>query len=164
LVGLPVYFCLVTAIILYYSAKNIKLGNLVLITILAVLFWINIKPVQVLADLQKPLWEGDAAVYRNQVAVVDYVYKQSSGKHFEFIAYSPAVFAYPYDYLFSWYGPKRYHYAPTKGHEKLFFVIIEPDFQHPTLLRDWLKLREKDGKIIKEQKVKGGVIVQTREH
>ena len=142
-------------------------GNLAKISLAFLLFgllWINIKPIQVIADLQKPLWEGDASVYRNQLTALDYIYRQAAGKKFEFIVYSPAVFAYPYDYLFSWYGPKKYHYAPTKGHEKLFFVIIEPEFQRPTLLRDWLKIREKDGKIIKEQNIKGGIIVQTREH
>lgn len=164
LVGLPVYFCLFTGILLYYSAKNIKLGSAGLLFILTVLIWINVKPAQILADLGKPIWEGDAAVYRNQVAVVDYVYKQASGRNFEFTAYSPAVFAYPYDYLFAWYGEKKYHYSPTKQHQELFFVIIEPDLQRPALLRNWLKMREKDGKIVKEEKVKGGVIVQTREH
>ncbi len=164
MVGLPIYFCLVTAILLYYSAKNIKFGTVGLLFILTALIWINVKPVQILADLGKPIWEGDAAVYRNQLAVVDYVYRQASGEKFEFIAYSPAVFAYPYDYLFAWRGEKKYHYTPSGQHQKLFFVIIEPDFQRPTLLKDWLKIREKDGKIIKEEKVKGGVIVQTREH
>ncbi len=164
LVGLPVYFCLLTAIPLYYTAKKIKFGWIVLTLLLLALFWINVNPIRVVSDLQKPLWEGDAAVYRNQLAVVDYIYKEAAGKKFNFIAYSPAVFAYPYDYLFSWYGPKKYHYASAKDHKKLFFVIIEPDFQHPTLLKDWLKIREKDGKIIKQQIVKGGVIVQTREH
>ncbi len=164
MVGLPVYFCLVTAILLYYSAKNMKFGTAGLLFILTVLIWINIKPVQIFADLGKPIWEGDAAVYRNQLAVVDYVFMQASGRKFEFIAYSPAVFAYPYDYLFAWRGEKKYHFIPSRQHQKLFFVIIEPDFQRPTLLKDWLKIREKDGKIIKEEKVKGGVIVQTREH
>ncbi len=164
LVGLPVYFCILTAIPLYYFAKNIKLGKFSLLFILALLFWINTKPLQVVADLQKPIWEGNAAVYRNQVAVVEYVYKEASGKKFNYIAYSPAVFAYPYDYLFGWYGKKKFNYVSAKEHEKLFFVIIEPDFDRPSLLKDWLKIREKDGKIVREQKVKGGVVVQTREH
>jgi hypothetical protein len=164
LVGLPVYFCLLTAIPIYYATKKIKFGHISLALLLFGLFWINVKPIQAITDLQKPLWEGDASVYRNQLAVVDYIYNEASGKRFEITTYSPAVFAYPYDYLFSWYGPKKYHYARTLGHEKLFFIIIEPNPQYPTLLKDWLKTREKDGKIIKEQKVKGGIIVQTREH
>lgn len=164
LVGLPVYYCLISAIPLYYGAKYLKHGNIYMVLLLAILCWINIKPVQVISDLQKPIWEGDAAVYRNQLAVVDYVYNQAKGKPFNYIAYSPAIYTYPYDYLFSWYGPKKYNYSANKEHEKIFFVIIEPEFQRPSLLKDWLKLREKDGKIIKEQKVKGGVIVQTRLH
>lgn len=164
LVGLPVYFCLLTAIPLYYAAKKLKFGQFSISLLLIGLFWVNVNPVQTITDLQKPIWEGDAAVYRNQIAVVDYIYKQAAGEKFNLIAYSPAVFSYPYDYLFSWYGPKKYNYAPSEKHQKLFFVIIEPDSQHPTILRDWLKLREKDGKIIKQQTVKGGVIVQTRIH
>lgn len=164
LVGLPVYYCLITAVPLYYAAKNIKYGNFALLILLFILFLVNVKPISIISDLQKPIWEGDASVYRNQIAVVDYVYKQAAGKPFNYIAYSPAVFSYPYDYLFSWYGPKKYKYTPAKEHQKLFFVIIEPEHERPVLLKDWLKLREKDGKIIKEQKVKGGVVVQTRMH
>lgn len=164
LVGLPVYFCLITAIPLYYGTRYIKFGKIYLILILIMLFWINIKPIQVISDLQKPIWEGDSAVYRNQLAVVDYVYKQAKGKPFNYIAYSPAVFSYPYDYLFLWYGKKVFNYIPDKNHQKLFFVVIEPEFQRPQLLKEWLKLREKDGIILNEQKVKGGVVVQTREH
>jgi hypothetical protein len=96
--------------------------------------------------------------------VVDYIYKEAAGRPFNYIAYSPAVYAYPYDYLLFWQGGRKFHYTPSKQHEKLFVVIIEPDFSRPSLLKDWLKMREKDGKIIKDEIVKGGIRVQIREH
>jgi len=166
LIGLPVYFCLLTAIPLFTFFKSHNYAKFTVFLILIAISWGNVIKLhsQVSADLKRPIWEGNAAVYRNQLAVVDYIYNEAKGKEYNYIAYSPAIFSYPYDYLLTWYGLKKYNYAPSVEHRKLFFVIIEPDFDHPFLLKQWLKLREKDGKIIKEQKVKGGVIVQTRIH
>jgi hypothetical protein len=56
------------------------------------------------------LWQspGDAQEYRVQQQVVDWVYKQAQGEPFKVYTYTPLVHDYPYQYLFSWYGNKRY--------------------------------------------------------
>lgn len=165
LVGLPVFYILATGIL--FNAVHIHTKNYVRfipVLLLVLLFWINVNPVAVLGNINKPVFAGDAAVYRNQLAVVDYIYSNAHGQPFNYVAYSPAVYDYPYQYLFSWYGKNKYHYMPSSGKQKLFFLIIEPDFQHPSLLRDWLTLREHDGIVVSQRVVKGGVVVQTRIH
>lgn len=161
LVALPIFYLLLFAISAYLLAKNWSAKLAILIVL--VIFLLNLNPYSLIQSLNKPLWEGDASVYRNQVAVIDYVYKQAAGKAFKYVVYTPPVYDYTYQYLFDWYGPKTYHYSPqVQAH--LAYFILEPDLQDPQRLSDWLKQREGDGRIIRSQEVKGGITVQTRVH
>ena len=159
LVGLPILFILVFMISLDLITKKFKLfiGCLIIIAI----FLINFNPVQYSIDLQKPLWEGDAAVYRNQLAVIDYIYSEADGRRFKYVVFTPVAHDYTYRYLFSWYGPKKYGFKPSLRADTAYF-ILEPDHQHPLRLRDWLIDRAGDGKVVKSEVIKGGITVQTR--
>lgn len=161
IVGIPIFYILLLAIAINLVKTKFK-NNLGIIFLLLVLFWINLNPIMVLENFKKPLWEGNAAVYRNQLAVIDYIYTEAKGQRFKFVVYTPAVHDYNYRYLFSWYGNKKYGYIPSKKNSQTFYVILEPDHDLPFRLKDWLEIREKDGEVIKEKLVKGGVIVQTR--
>lgn len=55
----------------------------------------------------------DAAVFRNETAAVDYVYRQAQGKNFRVYVYLPSVIDYPYQYLFWWYGKNKYGFLPA---------------------------------------------------
>jgi hypothetical protein len=160
LVGLPIFylllFCLALNLIVEKTKNYIIPGIFIVILFLAIL-----NPVLFISNQTKPIWIGDASVYRNQLRVVDYVYKQANGKSFKYVAYSPAVYDYPYQYHFKWYGPNKYFYSPSKNSHLAYF-ILEPDLQYPFRLSNWLKQREKDGKIIKTEKFESGIIVQTR--
>ena len=160
LVGVPVFYILLFGISLHLLSKKLS-NNLVPALILLIVVIINLNPVNLMQNLNKPMWEGDASVYRNQVAVIDYVYREAKGKEFKYVVYTPPLYDYTYQYLFMWYGPRIYHYSPSVQ-SNLAFFILEPDLQYPSRLTDWLKSREKDGKIIKSETVKGGITVQTR--
>jgi len=161
LVGVPVLYIILVSLIINSVRIALK-NNWIILPILFVLFWINLSPIKVLENIRKPLWEGDAAVYRNQVAIIDYVYNDAGGKDFKYVVYTPAVRDYSYRYLFSWYGKKKYGYVPLQGNTSLLYVIMEPDYELPFRLKDWLKDREGDGIMQEEKVIKGGVIVQTR--
>lgn len=161
LVGLPILYILLVSIMINAVGIVLKRTWIIFIT-LFVLFWIILNPMQVLGDMNKPSWEGNAAVYRNQVAVVDYVYNDARGRDFKYIVYTPAVHDYSYRYLFSWYGKKKFGYVPVQKSAGLFYVILEPDHDLPFRLKGWLRDREDDGAVQKEKIVKGGIIVQTR--
>ncbi len=161
LVGIPILYIFFISIAINIVRIALKKFWFIFF-ILFVLFWINLDPIQVLENIRKPLWEGNAAVYRNQLAVIDYVYNDAKGKDFKYIVYTPAVHDYTYRYLFPWYGEKKYGYIPSRQNTGLFYLIIEPDYDLPFRLRDWLKDREGDGIVEKEEIVKGGVIVQRR--
>ena len=77
-------------------------------------------------SITSPLWVGNASVYRNQLSVIDYAYGQANGRAFKYVVYTPPVFDYTYRYLFKWYGPNKYGYAPNDNAHLAYF-IIEPD-------------------------------------
>ncbi len=158
--GLCVFFILIVSIAIDLVAKKMKSYIFPSIIILVIVL-INFNPISFVSDLKKPIFTGDASVYRNQLQVVDYVYNQAKGNKFKYVVYTPPIFDYTYQYLFSWYGPKKYGYKPSEK-SNLAFFILEPDYESPQRLSDWLKLREGDGKIVKSTKLPSGIIVQTR--
>lgn len=161
IVGIPVFYILLLSLAIN-TIRNVLKNFWIIFLLLLVLFWINLNPIRVLDNIKNPLWEGNAAVYRNQLVIIDYIYTEAKGQSFKYIVYTPAVHDYSYRYLFSWYGNKKYGYIPSEKNSQTFYVILEPDHDLPFRLKDWLKIREKDGEVIKEKLVKGGVIVQTR--
>lgn len=54
----------------------------------------------------------DPSLYKNEIAAIDYVYIYANGKNFKVYTYLPSVYDYPYQYLFWWYGRKKYGYVP----------------------------------------------------
>lgn len=56
----------------------------------------------------------DPAFYQNEIDAIDYVYHYADGKNFKVYTYLPSVYDYPYQYLFWWYGLKKYGYLPKE--------------------------------------------------
>jgi 4-amino-4-deoxy-L-arabinose transferase-like glycosyltransferase len=162
LVGLPVIYLLLLSLAVNFIVQKTR-SCIIPGLIVVIIFLINFNPIAVANNFSKPIFIGDASVYRNKLAVIDYVYQQSDGKQFKYVVYTRAVYNDVYQYLFKWYGQKKYHYSPSKDAHLAYF-ILEQDPQYPFDLNDWLKVREKDGKIIKTEKFKSGIIVQTRVH
>lgn len=161
LVGLPILFTLIAGIAVSLVFRNFPFPKTIVIILLSI-FLINIWSSRIIESLYLPTWEGDPSVYRNQLAIIDYVYKEADGKRFKYVLYTPPVHDYTYRYLFSWYGEAKYGYIPDDNQRDLFFFIIEPDDLYPHRLIDWLTYRQFDGKIIKEEEIRSGIIVQTR--
>lgn len=61
-------------------------------------------------DFGKP--SSDPSSFKNEIAAIDYVYQKAEGKNFKVYAYLPSVYDYPYQYLFWWYGLKKYGFVP----------------------------------------------------
>lgn len=55
---------------------------------------------------------NDPSLYKNEISAIDYVYKYAHGQNFKVYTYLPSVYDYPYQYLFWWYGSKKYGYVP----------------------------------------------------
>lgn len=63
-------------------------------------------------DFGKP--NLDPSLYRNEIAAIDYVYQKAAGQNFKVYTFMPSIYDYPYQYLFWWYGRKKYGYIPAE--------------------------------------------------
>lgn len=165
IVGLPIVYLFLFSVSLFLIHENFGRKWIIILFIFGIIIS-NFNPISQIQSFSKPVWVGNASVYRNQLEAIDYVYSQASGKDFKFIVYTPPLFDYTYRYLFPWYGMKKYNYLPTKSTKDatFSFFIIEPDPGYEDRPKLWLKNRENNGKIIKSQKLSSGIVIQTRIH
>jgi len=54
----------------------------------------------------------DRSQLKNELAVIDWVYKEANGRPFKSYNYLPSIYDFPYQYLYWWYGAKKYNYHP----------------------------------------------------
>lgn len=57
---------------------------------------------------------ADQSNLKNELQVIDWVYQKAGGQGFKAFNYIPSVYDYPYQYLFWWYGTKKYGYQPDQ--------------------------------------------------
>lgn len=126
---------------------------------------------------------NDASLLTNELAAINWTYQKAQGEGFYVYSYLPSVNDYPYQYLFWWWGRKKYDYVPCEystypNTPSLFvpglnnyqepkrpcgnkrFLIIEPDKN--TAVQDvWLKnIRDKTS-LVNKTKV-GNIQVEER--
>ncbi|MBI5449245.1 hypothetical protein HY948_02900 [Candidatus Gottesmanbacteria bacterium] len=118
------------------------------------------QPERLAATLTEGPFVGDAAVYRNQVEVIRYIYKEA-GSDFDAIVYTPPQIDYSWRYLF-WFMKKTYGWGVSDTRQDKLFVIIEPDPDYPYRLADWLAIRKNDGSFVGKKLFPSGIKVQTR--
>lgn len=100
--------------------------------------------------------------FGNQLQAIDWIYEQANGQDFNVDVYVPPVIPHAYDYLFLWYGPKKYYKEPNKDLLPLLFTLNEVDPPHPERLQAWMDRQSGIGEVKKQQKF-GGVEVQRRD-
>ncbi len=103
----------------------------------------------------------DRSILANELADIDWVYKNADGQGFKAYNYVPAVYDFNYQYLYWWYGTKKYGYQPFSvsyldnvpqyipdnnlfWHHKRslsskypIFLIIEQNIGNPQFLYAW---------------------------
>lgn len=167
LAGLPViYLSLVTtSFVLILGRMEQVMQRLVfvasLVVVIVFLFPFNRIPDWLGWD--KNPWLGDASVFRNQLAIVDYIYQDAGDSELNTMVYTPPIYDYHYQYLFLWYGQKKYGRVP--GHERQgnLYLIMEPENNKPWLWEGWIKTVVKDpGHMASRKEFPGGVVVEKR--
>lgn len=74
----------------------------------------SIKNLEIPANLDPKRVNNDPSSFSNEVSAIDYAYQKAEGKNFRAYVYLPSVIDYPYQYLFWWYGRKKYGYTPKE--------------------------------------------------
>lgn len=101
--------------------------------------------------------------FKSQVETIDYIYSSQKGKDFSIHPYTIPYFKNEgWDYLFNWYGKRKYGYLPLEVGAKSFYIIAQPDEGQPWFYNDWIKKESIGNKLI-ETKHFGIITVEKRE-
>lgn len=105
---------------------------------------------------------GGTAKLQGKVDAIDYIYKDAKSKNFNVLIFSPPIYTYPYDYLLSWYGQKKYGFVPGNEKKGTFYLLIEPDNSKLWTYKGWLETVVKSGNIESTVALPSGFIIQKR--
>ena len=109
--SLRVWYCFVVGIALVNIKKYKKLAGILLVGLLSLNFYrVGIDQWQF---VQKKATD-DPKNLNNLIKNIDWVYQKINGDGFEAYNYVPEVYDYPNQYLYWWYGIKKYGYMPNK--------------------------------------------------
>jgi hypothetical protein len=164
--GLSMIFILLVATVIAKIWKKNIYSKICISLVLVIAFIINKQPVKFIRSMgvQFTDYQKDTSIFRTQKAVVDWIYDDAQGGGFKVYTYQPAVYDYPYQYLFFWYGVNQFGYLPAdfsylpdqpeyvqKKSEQLvrlkekikpaadyFYLIIEPGF-YEDRMQSWMK-------------------------
>lgn len=105
---------------------------------------------------------GIGIILRTQLSAIDWIYQNSEGKEFNVDVYVPPVIPYAYEYLFKWYGQKKYQRLPALTSEPLLYTLYEEDMSHPDFLKNWLNRQDAVGNVLNQERF-GDITAQKRE-
>ncbi len=147
----------------YLLERKLVIFKLVAIGLLFMTVYYSIKSqVDYTRDVASKV-SNDRSNMKNELAAIDWVYKNAEGNGFKVYSYLPSVYDFPYNHLFWWYGSSKYGYEPVETaylpgqpeyirdvdklwtkkksvnpENPLTFLIIEEDFDMPSRTVAWL--------------------------
>lgn len=78
--------------------------------------------------------------YSDEIAVINRIYQEANHKPFSIQAYTiPYWSQQGWEYLFQYYGLRKYGYLPLVEKARTLFVIIQDDPSYKSFQDDWLK-------------------------
>jgi len=128
---LIVVYCFLLGIILAYFLTKPKLKMLSVAIILSLILislnrvWVTFKS------------EEFGKNIITQTAPVEYIYNDARGQKFNVISLDTTQIRYDFNYLFWWYGSKKYGYQPSVAKQKLlYYILIDNSTSHAVLPKD----------------------------
>lgn len=90
-------------------------GRKWLYILLIILFVANTQPGKFIDEVNSGFAQikTNGSIYANQRAIVDWIYQDAGGVAFSVYTYDPAVYDFPFQYLFFTYGQAKYGYLPA---------------------------------------------------
>lgn len=82
--------------------------------ILFIFFLNNVNPIKRLSDFKNGYEAGGPELFKNQIQAIDWIYEDAKGGNFSSYVYTPPIYDYQYQYLFWWFGNKKYGYLPCE--------------------------------------------------
>ncbi len=130
-------------------------------------------------------YSPDSSMLYNEISVLDWIYTHNDEDGFNVYTYTDTFYDYPYQYLFWWYGRKKYGFMPCEysnfplshkevyvpnylnynepqlGCNRLRFLIIQSDTNGQSN-EDWIADFQKSTKLLENITI-GSIEVEKRE-
>lgn len=101
--------------------------------------------------------------FGDELTAIDYLYQDAGGSKISYISYTiPYWMDQGWQYLFGWYGVKKYGFVPEKGEGGTFYILWQKDYNNLSYQNDWFKMLDQKSKILSEKQF-GEVRVQKRD-
>jgi hypothetical protein len=121
------------AFLMHKIGEQISLAKVISGVFVLVIFVLTVmNTVKGIGEIGTP--SNDPSNFANELKAIDYAYTQANGQNFKAYAYLPSVIDYPYQYLFWWYGLKKYGYTPLDYAYlpgKPEYIADKPSFDQP---------------------------------
>ena len=150
-VTVPIFLSILGALATGFllQKKNLYLGFLVIVLILFgnILAIKNRLP----KSVANFLYHAQHMYMYDEIKLLDYIYQDANGNVFSYDYYSiPYWKNEAWEYLFAWYGDKKYGYLPSKDRTQVFYVLIEPDESQPDYQKNWYDGMNKTSELLSE--------------
>jgi len=159
LTGFQSFYLILLGLLLSKFLAN-RMGKVFIILLLVILTFYSLQKINLLYF--NPPNDGGAEKIKGKLSAIDYIYKDSKGKPFGLLVFTPAVYTDAYDYLIFWYGKNKYGYMPNKDKKGIFYLLMETDTAKPWSYKGWLETVIKTGDILETTTLPTGLIVQKR--
>lgn len=126
--SLSVIFVLILGL-LTSSLLKVRIGSfpagllLTIILILSTLFYTGVAQNEYLQHYVNRD-QNNQSVLRHEITVIDWIYNRAQGQSFIVYSFTPSIYDYAFQYLFWWYGFKKYHYRPTE----IAYLPSQPEY------------------------------------
>ncbi len=147
-IAMPVFLSIIiSCAIVSLGQKRAVFG----VVFLLLIFLGNLKVIYNRLPQRRPifLYHAQHTYIGDQKRLLDYIYIDTDTKEFNYEYYSiPYWKNEAWEYLFSWYGERKYGYLPSTNKTEIFYVLIEPEEKQPLYQQDWYENMDKVSTLI----------------
>ena len=150
--------------VFYLSITNVwkNIFGKALVVLFFALTFLNVSVFLQNQYLQKYPQLNSAGSYKNQKAVVQWIYKDAGNGKFGYFVYTPEIFTHGMDYLFYWYGKSNTKTVFENQKDKITYLILYPHLANDDNAYNFWKKNviRTNGKILLTKSFYGGIIVE----
>lgn len=107
--SVPLVFFYSSSLAALFSLHDKLITIAIVLLVSASFFYTYTAQAEYLSKAQQ-MGKANKSSLMNSLAAVDWVYQNADGTGFKVYSYLPSIYDYPYQYLFWWYGEKKYNY------------------------------------------------------
>lgn len=160
-----VFGLLVPAAFAFYLAITVVWKNVfgkALVVLFFALTFLNVFMFLQSQYLSKYRAVDSSGTYKNQKAVIEWIYKDAGTGKFGYFVYSTSTFTHGPDYLMSWYGKNNSKTIFETKKDRITYLILYPHMTNDNGAYDFWKknVLHTQGKVVLTKEFTGGIIVE----